>query len=416
MAPMPWTPADYDVLPYDAPAVPDGHPARLAACARLLGLRPAAIASARVLEIGCGTAASLVHMALDLPGASLVGVDLSPVQVRMGRDRARELGAANVELRVADATALPDDLGDFDFIIVRGVYSWVPERVADGVLASIRERLRHGGVAFVSANVMPGWGARGVARGILRRGARGAVGPAQRIEAGVRALATVAAQTEPGPYREQLMRELERIERSPPWLVLHDWMADVNRPVWFDDFVAHLATHQLSWLIDARFGRTLDSPRTLMGDYPTQVAAAAGLDLAQGTSLRAMLVVRADDRARVKPTPLASLHLCVTPAFSPTRAAELSEGVRVGFTDRHGQVHWEARALRKAALYALLDAQETLTGEQLARAAVARLSAAAPPLQAARDALAATLLVWFIAGLVELTDGPPSNRWSGWPR
>ena len=45
----------YDVVPYDSRAFPQCHPARSAALAKLFGLNPPGVSTARVLELGCAS-------------------------------------------------------------------------------------------------------------------------------------------------------------------------------------------------------------------------------------------------------------------------------------------------------------------------------------------------------------------------
>jgi tRNA G46 methylase TrmB len=71
----------YDELPYLNKAFAQTHPDRLATLARLFGLQPPDLASCRVLELGCASGDNLIPMALGLPNARFVGVDLSRRQI-----------------------------------------------------------------------------------------------------------------------------------------------------------------------------------------------------------------------------------------------------------------------------------------------------------------------------------------------
>ena len=67
----------YDELPYVNKAFPQTHPDRLATIATLFGLQPPELATCRVLELGCASGDNLAPMALGLPNARFLGVDLS---------------------------------------------------------------------------------------------------------------------------------------------------------------------------------------------------------------------------------------------------------------------------------------------------------------------------------------------------
>jgi SAM-dependent methyltransferase len=110
-------PTSCDELPYPAQPRPATHPDRLATLAVLLGLEPAALERSRVLELGAADGGNLLPMAHALPGAELVGIDLSARQVADGRARVAELGLANLRLERGDIRDPPADLGRFDYIL-----------------------------------------------------------------------------------------------------------------------------------------------------------------------------------------------------------------------------------------------------------------------------------------------------------
>src|SRR5512137_1564768 len=107
----------YEALPYERLVHRFTHPDRIALAARLRGLEPAPVATARVLELGCASGDNLVGMAFGLPGASFVGVDLSRRQIEAGRTRVRELGLANVSLEEGDLSDVGESLGSFDYVV-----------------------------------------------------------------------------------------------------------------------------------------------------------------------------------------------------------------------------------------------------------------------------------------------------------
>ena len=55
-----------------------------------------------------------------------------------------------------DVCALRAEIGEFDYIVAHGVYSWVPAAVRDGMLRLCQERLRPQGIAYISYNTYPG--------------------------------------------------------------------------------------------------------------------------------------------------------------------------------------------------------------------------------------------------------------------
>src|SRR5712692_4297077 len=146
----------YDEIPYPNLSHVQSHPDALATLATLLGLAPAPIDRCRVLEIGCATGGNLIPMALSLPGSSFLGIDSSARQIEMGQAAVAAVGLGNVQLRQMDIRQVTPELGEFDYIIAHGVFSWVPKDVRDQLLTICKQNLAPNGVAFVSYNVYPG--------------------------------------------------------------------------------------------------------------------------------------------------------------------------------------------------------------------------------------------------------------------
>ena len=239
---------DYDVVAYRTFARRQTHPDRLAAIARLFGMKPAAVTACRVLEIGCGDAGNLIPMAYHLPGSRFTGFDLAEAPIAAGRRVAADLELANFDLRVADLCEF--DGGEFDYIVAHGLYSWVPPPVRDRLLAVCRESLAPHGVAFVSYNTYPGRYPRQMIREILMYHIREVTDPAQRLAEARKLLARLDHV------------EAEALRQLPDDSLFHDDLAPVNDPVWFRDFAAHAARHGLQYLGEA------DSHKTFSREMP----------------------------------------------------------------------------------------------------------------------------------------------------
>src|SRR5829696_5245443 len=163
----------YDAVRYSNYPYGQTHPDRLGTVAVLYGLHPPDPFTARVLEIGCGAGGNLIAMAAATPGIRALGFDLAAGPVADGQRAIAEIGLENVELRHGDVRAVTD-LGEFDYVIAHGVYSWIPADARDALLATIREHMVPNGIAYISYNAEPGgyfrrmlrdaglWHARGV--------------------------------------------------------------------------------------------------------------------------------------------------------------------------------------------------------------------------------------------------------------
>src|SRR5574339_994634 len=119
----------YDEIPYDSTPFADTHPAHLCVLGRMFGLNAPAPETARILELGCATGGNIIPLAYYLPNTRITGIELSTGQVAVAQDLIKGLGLSNIEVRQGDIMALGNELGQFDYIIAHGVYSWVPAAV-----------------------------------------------------------------------------------------------------------------------------------------------------------------------------------------------------------------------------------------------------------------------------------------------
>ena len=92
----------YDVVPYESHPFPQSTAEHLEALAFLFGLAAPPLKQARVLELGCAAGGNLIPIAARHPDASMVGVDLSSVQIRQGQAAIDKAQLKNIELRALD--------------------------------------------------------------------------------------------------------------------------------------------------------------------------------------------------------------------------------------------------------------------------------------------------------------------------
>lgn len=106
---------------------------------------------ARVLEYGCGPGSHAFHLARH--GATVTGIDISPVAIDLARDRARAEGLEDrLDFRVMDAEHLEFDDASFDMVCGSGIlhhldldraYAEVGRMLRDGGLGVFTEPLGH---------------------------------------------------------------------------------------------------------------------------------------------------------------------------------------------------------------------------------------------------------------------------------
>jgi SAM-dependent methyltransferase len=242
----------YAAVPYESIPFPDSHPGHLAAIGRLFGLTPADPTWARVLELACASGGNLIPLAWYHPQGHFVGIDLAPNQIADGQTLVHHLGLTNCELRAADILDLGQDLGEFDYIIAHGVYSWVPDAVRRHLLRLCRDLLAPQGVAYISYNTLPGWRMRGMLRDLLQYAARGADTAEAKLAAAHAAMTRMAAAVDglDALSARYLKKELTSLKDTHPSYLLHEYLATENQAFLLRDFIADAADQGLTYIAD----------------------------------------------------------------------------------------------------------------------------------------------------------------------
>lgn len=251
----------YDTIPYRSNPFRQSRPERLAAVAKLFGLDAPAVDSCRVLELGCSMGGNLLVMAQDHPGSRFIGVDSSSRQIADGWKRIDLLGLKNLQLKHMDILDIEDGLGQFDYIISHGVYSWVPAPVQNKMLEICQRHLAPNGVAYISYNTYPGWHVRGLVRDIMLYRGMQFSDPANRLAQAKSLVEFVAQATRGGdtPYTRLLQGELKTMGKMEDYYLHHDHLEENNHPVYFNEFARRLTVNGLQYLGEADFSTMIST-------------------------------------------------------------------------------------------------------------------------------------------------------------
>lgn len=352
-------PTRYDVLRYPSKPYAYAHVDRLSVVGSLFGIEPPDVRTARVLELGCGSGGHLLPMAHQLPDATFLGVDLAPTSIEEAREHAAALGLNNIQFDVADLAAMPDDLGEFDYIMAHGVFSWVPKEAREGLLNTLSARLAHNGIGYISYNVLPGWHLHRVVRDLLRMHAELFEDPQQQIEQALSMLSFMKEATEgdTSAYATLLRRESKMLGKHTPGYIFHDFMAPINEPMLFRDFIGLAEEHGLSYLGDVDFGDMLPAglpdrvSKMLMGVSNDLVALEQYLDFLRGNSFRRSLLMKGpqDYDRNIHGSVVRNLYACMT-GHPKAGEIDLASDKPAGFESRDGATVTVTMPLAKAAL------------------------------------------------------------------
>ena len=291
----------YDEIPYDSSPITDTDPDRLAVLGRLFGLQAEDPARCRVLELGCASGGNLIPLAWRYPQSQFLGIELSHRQAEEGQRLIARLDLRNIEIRHGDIQDLGPDLGTFDYLIVHGVYSWVPAPVRDKILELCGTLLAPTGIAYVSYNTLPGWRMRGMLRDMLLYHTRSATTPAERLAQAQRFLdLMLSATTALGAASARYLREeIAHIQKAHPSYLYHEYLAEVNEPCLFTNFLDRAERHGLTYVCDTDlhtlFPSTLGAEvEAALGGIEDGIEQEQYLDFVRNRNFRQTLLCRAE--------------------------------------------------------------------------------------------------------------------------
>lgn len=249
-------------------------PAWLAAAALLLGHRPPDLARPFCYaDIGCGHGLTAIVVAATCPHAQVWGFDFNPAHVESAADMASRAGLTNIQFReasFAELAALPASaLPAFDFIVAHGVMTWVSPENQRHLVEVIGQRLRPGGLAYLSYNLATGWGAMPPLRALMRmltlsagdRTDRSATGVLDHLDAMKRAGARFF------DANPSLGQRLAEIRAQDPRYVAHEFLNQDWHPMMFADVADRLAAVKCTYIGSATLPEQFDAvslPQTML--------------------------------------------------------------------------------------------------------------------------------------------------------
>lgn len=356
-------PTTYDKVPYESFPFPDTHPDRLATLGHLFGLQPPQLGRCRVLELGCASGGNLIPMALSMPDAEFVGIDLSTVQVSDGQRAIGELGLTNIRLLAMSITEIDESLGQFDYILTHGVYSWVPNEVQEKILSICSRQLTSNGIAFVSYNTLPGWRMRGMIRDAMRFHAMQFEDPSIRVgqARGILDFLAKWVPSENNAYGMLLQSELDILRNAADYYILHEHLEDINEPIYFHEFIARAGKHHLQYLAEADITTMLasnlppDVSETLVRIAPDVIRQEQFMDFLRNRTFRQTLLIR-DDRTVIRTlTPERVTSLWVSANLTPCSVNMPSSAQQSVFQGLKGGMVTSSNAVTKAAFQILAE-------------------------------------------------------------
>ncbi len=238
----------YVALPYKASRIDNIH-----TVAKFFGLEAPAFDKCRVLELGCATGANLIPMAHMYPDSEFVGIDFSEKQINAGKKCIEDLKISNIKLETKSILDLDESIGEFDYIIAHGVFSWVPADVQEKIFSICKKHLSKTGVAYVSYNTLPGWNMVRSIRDMMLYHTKDFKEPAQQVQQARLLLDFLSKAAPEGltAHKSSLKKEVETLKNLPDAYLFHDHLETNNQAFYFHEFAEKAAANGLQYLGDS---------------------------------------------------------------------------------------------------------------------------------------------------------------------
>lgn len=208
----------------------------------------------RYLELGSGQGFGLCLIAAANPAGHFVGIDFNPEHIAHSRQLAAAAGLKNIEFHEGDFAVLgaawPAELGQFDYVTLHGIYSWVPEPVRAALVTCIGAATMPGSLVYVSYNTLPGWLSTVPFQHMARRlqVAYGRSGPAALDDA---ARLFQAIETTGSPLSKSLPAlkvRLDGLKAQNSAYLVQEYLHDNWQPMWFSQAAGELSSIKLSYV------------------------------------------------------------------------------------------------------------------------------------------------------------------------
>ncbi|MBF0302632.1 MAG: class I SAM-dependent methyltransferase [Desulfamplus sp.] len=217
-------------------------------------------------ELGFGQGMSVnIHAAAAASTWQWHGTDFNPLQAGFAKELSSVSGAgANLHDLSFAEFCNRDDLPDFDFIGLHGIWSWISDENRSIIVDFLRRKLKVGGVFYISYNTQPGWAALIPLRDLFVRhaevmGAKGH-GSVKKVEESL-AFAEKLIATNPLYSRvfPQIAERLKKMKEQNRNYLAHEYFNQDWEPMSVDRMADWLTSAKMSYACSAHFPDHIDA-------------------------------------------------------------------------------------------------------------------------------------------------------------
>ncbi|MEQ8313562.1 MAG: class I SAM-dependent methyltransferase [Gammaproteobacteria bacterium] len=193
------------------------------------------------------------------------GNDFNPAQAGFAQEMASAIdGNINVFDDSFEEFAQRSDLPEFDFIAMHGVWSWISDENRKIIVDFIDDKLKVGGILYVSYNTLPGWSAFAQMRHLMTQhtkimGSKGE-GIVSRIDNAI-AFSEQLEKVEPlyGKIFPHVKERIAEMKEKDKQYLAHEYFNKDWHPMHFSNMVDLLGPAKLQYACSAHYPDHIDA-------------------------------------------------------------------------------------------------------------------------------------------------------------
>ncbi len=203
-------------------------------------------------ELGCGNGVSTNIFAAAHPEGQFFGIDYMPSHINFASGLARQAGLDNIHFLEADFRQLDkEDIPSCDFIVCHGVYSWISQENQAAIRKFVKEKLKPGGIFYVSYNCLPGWAAKAPIQHLYHMFGHSSQGDTLEQVDQAMAKFDQAFATGKGYFEAQqqsIQKQLNAIKKQEKSYVPHEYFNQDWHLFYHTDIISQFQEAKLSWV------------------------------------------------------------------------------------------------------------------------------------------------------------------------
>ena len=227
-------------------------PLKLTLAARLKSIQTINLnQSFNYCELACGRGYSTNLLATAYPQAQFYANDFNPSQIIEARTLAEAAGTRNVHFFDDSFEEFIDqDLPNFEFIVLHGIYSWISPKNRQAIVDFIRKKLKVGGLVYISYNALPGWSAaRPMQALMLRHGQQSSEPILNRIEQALNFTGQLLeANANYFTQNPIVQKRLEGLKNQNRYYLAHEYFNEEWNSFYFDEVAKELEVAKLNFI------------------------------------------------------------------------------------------------------------------------------------------------------------------------